>query len=99
MQDARGIDVAFIFDADLFAAPPIEVFFHVVMKRHATREIVQVNFQTHKNRSASFGVGEANHPTEIEEVFLRRGPLGCRATRPLGRELGRVQLPVHSLGS
>jgi predicted extracellular nuclease len=52
-SDARGIDVAFIYDDDLFDAPPAEVFFHVVMKRHATREIVQVNFQTHKNRTWS----------------------------------------------
>jgi predicted extracellular nuclease len=52
-SDARGIDVAFIYDDDLFDAPPAEVFFHVVMKRHATREIVQVNFRTHKNRTWS----------------------------------------------
>jgi predicted extracellular nuclease len=50
-DDARGIDVAFIYDADLFQAPPTEVFFHVVMRRNATRELVQVNFQTHKNRT------------------------------------------------
>jgi predicted extracellular nuclease len=48
-EDARGIDVAFIYDSDLFTAPPTEVFFHVVMRRNATRELVQVNFQTHKN--------------------------------------------------
>ncbi len=50
-EDARGIDVAFIYDSDLFVAPPAEVFFHVVMRRNATRELVQVNFQTHKNRT------------------------------------------------
>src|SRR5215217_5044847 len=47
--DARGIDVAFIYDDTLFQVPlPLEesVFFHVVMRRHATREIVQVNFRT-----------------------------------------------------
>ena len=48
-QDARGIDVAFIYDSDLFRVqdPPEEsVFFHVVMRRNATRDIVQVTFKT-----------------------------------------------------
>ena len=49
-DDARGIDVAFIYDADLFDVPVGEVFFHVVMRRNATRELVQVNFKTKKNR-------------------------------------------------
>ena len=49
-EDARGIDVAFIYDADLFDVPVGEVFFHVVMRRNATRELVQVNFKTKKNR-------------------------------------------------
>ena len=49
-EDARGIDVAFIYDADLFDVPVGEVFFHVVMRRNATRELVQVNFKTKKDR-------------------------------------------------
>jgi predicted extracellular nuclease len=47
--DAPCIDVAFICDDTLFQFPlPLEqsVFFHVVMRRNATREIVQVNFKT-----------------------------------------------------
>jgi len=47
--DARGIDVAFVYDDTLLEVPgpPEEsVFFHVVMRRNATREIVQVNFRT-----------------------------------------------------
>ena len=47
-QDRRGIDVAFIYDADLFT--PDAVFDHVVMRRTATRDIVQVNFRTQFNR-------------------------------------------------
>lgn len=43
-QDNRGIDVAFIYDAGLFQAE--EVFGHFVMKRFATRDLVQVNFRT-----------------------------------------------------
>jgi hypothetical protein len=48
-DDARGIDVAFVYDDTLFHVPlPVEesLYFHVVMRRHATREIVQVNFKT-----------------------------------------------------
>jgi hypothetical protein len=50
-DDARGIDVAFIYEPQLLEAPADEVFFHVVMRRNATRELVQVNFRTHKNRT------------------------------------------------
>ena len=53
-NDARGIDVAFLYDANLFTVPPDETFFHVVMRRNATREIVQVNFRTvHRDRTWS----------------------------------------------
>lgn len=45
-DDARGIDVAFLYDTALFEVPAEETFFHVVMRRNATREIVQVNFRT-----------------------------------------------------
>jgi predicted extracellular nuclease len=46
-NDARGIDVAFIYDKNLFKKPARnDVFSHVVVKRNATRDIVQVNFQT-----------------------------------------------------
>jgi hypothetical protein len=50
-DDARGIDVAFIYDTDLFAVPDDLVFFYVVMRRNATRELVQVNFKTQKGRT------------------------------------------------
>ena len=48
-DDARGVDVAFIYDDTLLQVPlPPEdsAFFHVVIRRHATREILQVNFKT-----------------------------------------------------
>jgi hypothetical protein len=44
MSDQRGIDVAFIYDADLFNKEAM--FNHVVMRRTATRDILQVNFRT-----------------------------------------------------
>ena len=46
-NDARGIDVAFIYDKKLFKKPnKKEIFSHVVIKRNATRDIVHVNFKT-----------------------------------------------------
>jgi hypothetical protein len=55
-DDARGIDVAFLYDPGVLNVPPDATFFHVVMRRTATREIVQVNFQTTKGRTwALFG--------------------------------------------
>ncbi len=43
-QDKRGIDVAFIYDSKKFKVKNDEVFSHFVMKRFATRDILQVNF-------------------------------------------------------
>lgn len=45
-KDERGIDVAFIYDGKLFK--PEKTFFHFIVKRTATRDIVQVNFKTAK---------------------------------------------------
>ncbi|MEZ4957644.1 MAG: hypothetical protein R2825_29060 [Saprospiraceae bacterium] len=50
-QDGRGIDVAFIYDETLLTVEPGMIFNHVVMKRTATRDILQVNFlTTHLNQ-------------------------------------------------
>lgn len=48
MSDRRGIDVAFIYDSELFSAE--DHFSHFVMRRTATRDIFQVNFRTMGNR-------------------------------------------------
>ncbi len=48
MSDRRGIDVAFIFDEDLFRAA--EQFSHFIVKRTATRDLFQVNFRTRRRR-------------------------------------------------
>jgi predicted extracellular nuclease len=51
-QDKRGIDVAFIYDKNKFEVEKDAksgedlVFSHFVMKREATRDILQVNFKT-----------------------------------------------------
>ena len=48
-SDQRGIDVAFIFDTNRFTAT--EQFSHFVMRRTATRDLLQVNFQTSAGRT------------------------------------------------
>lgn len=48
MSDRRGIDIGFIYDADLFEVEAL--FSHVVLRRTATRDILQVNFRTRKDR-------------------------------------------------
>ena len=48
MSDKRGIDVGFIYDANLFVVEA--QFSHFVVRRAATRDIFQVNFRTRNNR-------------------------------------------------
>ena len=47
-SDQRGIDVAFLYDADRFLAG--RQFSYVVLKRTATRDLFQVNFTTQHGR-------------------------------------------------
>jgi predicted extracellular nuclease len=45
-QDQRGIDVAFIYDSAKYKTLETEVFNHFILRRNATRDLVQVNFYT-----------------------------------------------------
>ncbi len=47
-QDNRGIDVAFLYDDNLFNVEA--TFNHFIMRRNATRDILQVNFLTKHGR-------------------------------------------------
>ena len=38
--------------------------------------------------------GLAEHPAQVDEVLLRRGPLGSRAALPLRHELSRCRQPA-----
>ena len=64
--DKRGIDVAFIYDADLFTVEKDDsgndlIFDHVVMRRTATRAILQVNFLTEHSGNSKRLVLLGNH--------------------------------------
>ena len=43
--DQRGIDIAFIFDQNVFSVDPAKVFSHFVMRRTGTRDITQATFR------------------------------------------------------
>ena len=65
-KDARGIDVAFIYDSNLFRKPAKkDVFNHVVLKRNATRDIVQVNFKTKRNPSSDLVIIGNHWPSKL----------------------------------
>ena len=64
-EDKRGIDVAFIYDKNKFEVEKDNktgkdlVFSHFVMKREATRDILQVNFKTKSSKKRLVLIG--NH--------------------------------------
>ena len=65
-NDGRGIDIAFIFDANLFLEPaPQDIFNHVVLKRNATRDIVQVNFKTKSTHGSDLVVIGNHWPSRL----------------------------------
>ena len=45
-RDQRGIDTAFVFDANVLSTNPQELFSHWVMRRTGTRDITQATFVT-----------------------------------------------------
>jgi len=64
--DKRGIDVAFIYDSKLFRKPyKSHVFNHVVLKRNATRDILQVNFKTRGSQPLDFVVIGNHWPSKL----------------------------------
>lgn len=48
MSDNRGIDVAFIYDKNKYEFNSDEFFQHTIIKRYATREIIQATIKTSK---------------------------------------------------
>lgn len=57
-RDRRGIDVAFLYDDNKFYVPS-EIFSHWVVKRNATRDILQVNFRIKSSNRLLIVIG--NH--------------------------------------
>jgi endonuclease/exonuclease/phosphatase family metal-dependent hydrolase len=57
-RDQRGIDTAFLFDANQFTAKMDELFSHWVMRQTGTRDITQITFVAHSGKQL---VMLANH--------------------------------------
>ncbi|MFM2118915.1 MAG: hypothetical protein RL722_383 [Pseudomonadota bacterium] len=57
-RDQRGIDTAFLHDANVFSLKPGELFSHFVVQRTGTRDITQATFVT---RAGNELVALANH--------------------------------------
>lgn len=49
-SDERGIDVAFLYDTEAFRVDPAEVFSHYIVKRTATRDILQASFRDRRGQ-------------------------------------------------
>lgn len=58
-KDDRGIDIAFVYDTKLYSVSKKDVFTAAVMKRTATRDLVQVTFTVRKTKRQFIVVG--NH--------------------------------------
>ncbi len=71
-SDDRGIDVAFIYDKAKFEAR--EKFAHFIVKRVATRELVQVNFVVKGTDPEQFLIVVGNHwPSRSGGLYRVRG--------------------------
>jgi hypothetical protein len=100
-KDERGIDVAFIFDSDLFEPYHMEgsvensydwqyLFSHEVIKRNPTRDIVQVNLQLKTNPN-SLLVFIGNHwPARISGIYETE-PYRILAAETLSYYIRRIQ--------
>lgn len=58
-NDQRGIDIAFVYDAKLYSVSKKDVFSAAVMKRTATRDLLQVTFTIKKSKRQFVLIG--NH--------------------------------------
>jgi predicted extracellular nuclease len=89
-KDARGIDVAFIFDKKVFKVPKKgDVFNHIVLKRNATRDIVQVNFKTKSSPVADLVLIGNHWPSRLGGEFASE-PYRIIAAETLSYWLERV---------
>jgi hypothetical protein len=84
--DKRGIDVAFIYDGSKFTAQ--EQFFHVILKRSATRDIFQVNFRTADGREF---IAIGNHWPSRSGGELESEPYRMTAGETLGYWMERIE--------
>lgn len=86
--DKRGIDVAFIFDSQRFAIDPNEIFHHIIQKRTATRDLLQVNFYTKPENNLLICIG--NHWPSRVGGMLESEPYRMLAGETLSYWMTRI---------
>ncbi|MEH6628877.1 MAG: endonuclease/exonuclease/phosphatase family protein [Motiliproteus sp.] len=109
-NDKRGIDVAFIYDRTFFSVETEidpdtgqsndNVFHHVIQKRSATRDIVQVNFKTQQGRDF---IVIGNHWPSRSGGELQSEPYRMMAGETLAYFMDRIktlrgEIPVFVMG-
>ncbi|MFW9924825.1 MAG: endonuclease/exonuclease/phosphatase family protein [Candidatus Thorarchaeota archaeon] len=92
-SDDRGVDVAFIYDANILVKG--QDFSHVVMKRVATRDIYQVNFTMKDNGKPLIVIG--NHWPARSAGTLESEPYRIVAGETLAYWNSRIHEIVGSL--
>lgn len=91
-EDERGIDVAFLYDQTKFEVELGKIFYHTIVKRVATREIVQVNFKSKATGNRLVVVG--NHWPSRMGGYLKSEPFRLIAGETLAYFNQRIQ-EVH----
>lgn len=102
-KDERGIDIAFIYDDKIFTLDKKPNLFSVeIMKRNATRNILQVNFKTRKKGNSIIIIG--NHWPSRSGGQYESEPFRMMAGETLSYWLQRIQtiygenIPVMVMG-
>lgn len=91
--DKRGIDVAFIYDGHRFQTRSSEVFHHIIQKRTATRDLLQVNFYTRPQGNLLICIG--NHWPARTGGVLESEPYRMLAGETLAYWMTRIH-QIHA---
>ena len=87
-SDKRGIDVAFVYDANRLRVNPSEIFHHIIQKRTATRDLLQVNFYTKPQDNLLICIG--NHWPSRAGGVLESAPYRMLAGETLSYWMKRI---------
>jgi len=87
-HDQRGVDQAFIYDADKYSVDPDHIYSYEVVKRYGTRDILQITIKTKQNHEL---ILIANHwPSRLPGQFATE-PYRIIAAETLSYWLSRIQ--------
>ena len=100
--DQRGIDTAFVYDANRLTVDPAAVFSHFVMRRTGTRDITQVTFSTVTGHEfvafANHWPSRAGGPPEQSAGFRATAGETLAYWHERVREVRGTDMPIIALG-